>query len=158
MIAERTRERPVSERRASAMGAASYAPPAALPQRTLGEPRPRVHGTRPALRRAKQLRRRSPMSAAVLMGTLLVSLLCCYVYAYARVTSAGIELSSLRRELQEAKQEEEALRAEVSHLSLPTTVEQRARTIGMAPAPPQATKVILVPQEPGRETPPQNGE
>lgn len=82
------------------------------------------------------------MTLAVLLGTFIVSLLCCYVYAYARVTAAGFEQSRLLRDMQKAKQEEEALKAEVSRLSLPGAVGQRAQSLGMAPAPSGAALVL----------------
>ena len=87
---------------------------------------------------------RSPMMAAVVAGAFLVSLLCCYVYAYARVTSAGFEASRLRRALREARQKEEMLHAEVSRLRLATGVAQRARKLGLiAPVPGEAEVINI---------------
>jgi hypothetical protein len=94
------------------------------------------------VRRAQELGWRSPMTAAVLATTLLVSLLCCYVYAYARLTAAGFELSRLTRDLRDAEREEAALHAQVSNLSLAASIEQRARGLGMEPAPPGEARVL----------------
>jgi len=82
------------------------------------------------------------MTAAVLVGTILVSLLCVYVYAYARVTAAGFAASRLRRDLTLARQEEQDLRARISGLSLPGTVANRAKKLGMQMAASTATQML----------------
>lgn len=100
---------------------------------------PEAAGQRAAAARA---RHGAPMGMAVMAAALLVALLCVYVYAYARVTTAGFELSRLSRALRQAEQEEEALRAEISRLSLPSAVERRALAMGMTPAPAEAAQVL----------------
>jgi len=90
----------------------------------------------------RRARRGDPMVMAVAAAALLVALLCVYVYAYARVTAAGFELSRLSRTLRQAEQEEETLRAEISRLSLPSAVEQRAQILGMTPAPAGAAQLL----------------
>jgi len=82
------------------------------------------------------------MTAAVLIGISLVSLLCVYVYAYARVMAAGFEASRLQRALVEAQQEEQDLLAQISVLSLPGTVERRAKSLGLEMAPREAMQVL----------------
>jgi hypothetical protein len=77
------------------------------------------------------------MTLAVLLTTFLVSLLCIYVGAYARVTADGFVLSELRRELRRERQEGDILRAEVTALRLPSAVEKRALALGMIPAAPR---------------------
>ena len=89
------------------------------------------------------------MTVAVLVGTFLVSLLCIYVDAYARVTTAGFQLSLLRRDLQQAKQEEDALRAEIGLLTLPNAVARRAKELGMEPSTPE-----MLPEEAPRKASP----
>jgi hypothetical protein len=91
---------------------------------------------------ARRARRAAPMGMAVMAAALLVALLCVYVYAYARVTTEGFELSRLSRALRQAEQEEETLRAEISRLSLPGAVERRAQLLGMTPAPADAAQVL----------------
>ncbi len=111
-------------------------------------PAPRHAPPRPGARRRQGQRTqcrslwREPMTAAVLVGTVLVSLLCVYVYAYARVAAAGFEASRMRRALAGARQEEQNLRARISTLSLPGTVASRAKSLGMEMAPPEATQVL----------------
>ena len=85
----------------------------------------------PGPRRTRKGSWRSPMTVAVLVGTFLVSLLCVYVDAYARVTTAGFQLSVLRRDLQRAKQEEDVLRAEIGTLRMPNAIARRAQELGM---------------------------
>ena len=115
---------------------------------------PRPHG-KPARRVVRTTRRksrlaravqaltwRSPMTAAVLLGTFLVTLLCGYVAAYARVTATGFELSVLRRDLRRTELEEEALRAELSRLKQPEAVARRAQAMGMVVAPPESARVL----------------
>ena len=162
MVAEQAKARAASphsasQYRASGLGAATYPRQAALPARTLSGPRLRDDRGQRGVRKARKRGWRSPMTAAVLVGTFLVSLLCCYVYAYARVTAAGIELSSVRRDLQKARQEEDALRAEISRLSLPAALEHRAQGIGMVPAPPQAAKVLPATEGQGHRAVAQSG-
>lgn len=82
------------------------------------------------------------MTAAVLAGTFLVSLLCIYVDAYARVTTAGFQLSVLRRDLRRAKQEEDTLRAQIGQLTLPNAVARRARELGMELTTPEMAVVL----------------
>jgi hypothetical protein len=100
----------------------------------------------PRRQQGKKSRRRGlwrePMTAAVLIGMVLVSLLCVYVYAYARVMAAGLEASRLQRDLVKAQQEEQDLRAKISVLSLPGTVERRAKSLGLEMAPPEAMQVL----------------
>src|SRR5688572_12320058 len=104
MIAERTRgavregiPHRESARRSPPSPEPVYVPPPP-PRRSGGSQppspprrRPMAHRGPRVVRRAKELTWRSPMMAAVVVGAFLVSLLCCYVYAYARVTSAGFE-------------------------------------------------------------------
>jgi hypothetical protein len=102
-----------------------------------------VPGRTTSARRAPRAARRgAPMGMAVMAAALLVALLCVYVYAYARVTTEGFELSRLSRALRQAEQEEETLRAEISRLSLPGAVERRAQLLGMTPAPADAAQVL----------------
>ena len=96
----------------------------------------------PGSRRARKRAWRSPMTASVLVGTFLVSLLCIYVDAYARVTTAGFQLSQLRRELRRAKQEEDFLRAELGNLRMPNAVARRAQELGMEMVTPEMAVVL----------------
>lgn len=149
LVAERTRTEDgesTSKRATSAMPERSPAPrrliaPGTPPQtarRSMGHRGPRV------VRKAKRLGWRSPMTAAVLVGTFLVTLLSIYVSAYARVTQAGFQLSSLRRQMLKAEQEEQVLTAEVSRLKLRGTVGQHAEAIGMTLLTPGAAQVLSV--------------
>jgi cell division protein FtsB len=106
----------------------------------------------------QRARRGAPMGMAVMAAALLVALLCVYVYAYARVTTAGFELSRLSRALRQAEQEEEALRAEISRLSLPSAVERRAQVLGMTPAPAEAAQVLTAAPEDRARVVAQRGE
>jgi cell division protein FtsL len=81
---------------------------------------------------------RGPMTAAVVVGTLLVGLLCVYVYAYARVAIASFEAATLRKELRHAEQQEKELLAEISQQRMPHTVAKRAKDMGMELAPDEA--------------------
>lgn len=85
---------------------------------------------------------REPMTAAVLVGTSLVVMLCVYLYAYARVTAAGFQASQTRRALVKARQEEQNLHARISGLLLPGTVASRAKSLGMEMAAPEDTQVL----------------
>ncbi len=118
-------------------------------------PRREVRGPQPPRRRKGGWR--SPMTAAVLVGTFLVSMLCIYVYAYARVTTAGFHLSLLRRDLQRAKQEEDVLRAEIGRLSLPNAVARRAKELGMELTTPEMA-VVLPPEARNRVMTPPRGQ
>jgi len=100
------------------------------------------------VRKARELSWRSPMTAAILLGAFVVTVLCIYVYAYALVTISGFEQSRCKREIKTEIQQEEALRAEVSRLSLLPTVEQRARGMGMVLNAPQMAEVLLDPAAP----------
>ena len=124
MIAERTAVAAAVE----AEGRVQTAPP--VPQTPPAQERPPRRES-PGPRRSRKGSWRSPMTAAVLVGTFLVSLLCIYVDAYARVTTAGFQLSLLRRDLRRAKQEEDALNAELGNLRMPSAVARRAQDLGM---------------------------
>lgn len=117
------------------------------PQQTPREP-PRQAATRHRRGAAQRQRRRSlwrePMTAAVLVGTLLVGMLCVYVYAYARVAAAGFEVSRLKRALRRAELDEQRLSAQKSSLQLLPTVAARAKSLGLEPAPAGSTEVIQV--------------
>ena len=98
-----------------------------------------LKGTR-ATRLARNVSLRSPMVAAVVCASFLVTILCCYVSAYARVNADRLELSRLRQDLKAAKKQEITLNGEISryHLSAPI----RAQAMGLMPAPPDVVKVL----------------
>lgn len=150
MVAEQTQPRaaPPRGQQAVAQPAAGFGPPTApFPATAPREPvgpdlRPVTPSRARGLGKAKRTTLRSPMALAVLVGSLLVTLLCGYVHAYARLTATSFETASLRRKIAKAKQEEESLRATIGRLSLPAQVERRARILGMVPASPQAAQVL----------------
>jgi hypothetical protein len=96
-------------------------------------------GSRPA-RLAKNLSLRAPMIGATLFASFIVSLLCFYVTAYARVNAQRLELSRLRRDLKTAQKEEILLKGEISryHLSAPS----RAQAMNLIQPPPEMVKVL----------------
>lgn len=90
--------------------------------------------------------------ATVVIASFLVTLLCLYVSAYARVTAEGYEASRLERHLRAAAAEEEALRAKIAHLRMPETVRQRAENMGLVGSPPGTVNFLT---EGKRENPPE---
>ena len=98
-----------------------------------------LKGTK-AARAAKNFSLRSPMVAAVVCASFAVTILCCYVSAYAKVNADRLELSRLRQDLKAAKKQETALNGEISrhHLSAPA----RASAMGLMPAPPDVLQVL----------------
>ena len=68
---------------------------------------------------------------AALVTSFVVSLLCLYVSAYARVTAEGFELSRLTAKIRSAQVEEQALEAAISKQSASETLIQRAGAMGM---------------------------
>lgn len=108
------------------------------------------------VRRARALGWRSPETASVLVATFVVSLLCFYVAAYARVTAEGFELSRLKRQMRASVASEDALRAEISRLTLPGAVARRAATLKLIPGTPQALKVVSPPASAAPVAQPQN--
>jgi hypothetical protein len=95
-----------------------------------------------ALRHARQLRWRSPETAAVLAASFTVSLLLLYVAAYARVTAEGFEAATLTHKLRAAQKEEDALRTRIGELSSPDTVARRAQAMGMVQGAPATMNVV----------------
>lgn len=88
------------------------------------------------------------MSAAVLLASFAVSLLCLYVSAYARVTAEGNGLVRLKRELNAAEQEGHDLEAQIDALRHPAMVNARAKALGMEPAPTEAQQFLTLPSPP----------
>src|SRR5262249_55738126 len=71
----------------------------------------------------------------------IVSLLCLYVSAYARVTAEGFELARLTRKVEAAAKKEQALQAAIFESTAPETIARKAQAMGLIPA----TDVNLVP-------------
>jgi cell division protein FtsB len=111
-------------------------------------PGPMAHRGPKTLRRARQFAWRSRETAAVIAASFLVSLLCLYVAAYARVTAEGFEISELRKEIRASEKEAEALRAEISRLMLPETVRERAVQAGMVVGTPGSLNLVKPRPEP----------
>jgi peptidyl-tRNA hydrolase len=69
------------------------------------------------------------------------------------VTAEGYELSRLRALNKQADLQRDTLQAEISRLSLPQTVAQRAAMLQMEPGTPQT--LTIVPGKSSEATPPQ---
>jgi cell division protein FtsL len=113
-------------------------PPTHAPRRKRRRQQQRQDGKPGIAAAARRSLWRGPMTAAVIAGTLLVGLLCVYVYAYARVAMASFEAATLRKELRHAEQQEKELLAEISQQRMPHTVAKRAKDMGMELAPDEA--------------------
>jgi cell division protein FtsL len=113
-------------------------PPTHTPRRKRRRQQQRQDGKPGIAAAARRSLWRGPMTAAVIAGTLLVGLLCVYVYAYARVAMASFEAATLRKELRHAEQQEKELLAEISQQRMPHTVAKRAKDMGMELAPDEA--------------------
>ena len=113
-------------------------PPTHAPRRKRRRQQQRQDGKPGIAAAARRSLWRGPMTAAVIAGTLLVGLLCVYVYAYARVAMASFEAATLRKELRRAEQQEKELLAEISQQRMPHTVAKRAKDMGMELAPDEA--------------------
>jgi hypothetical protein len=81
-------------------------------------------------------------SAAVMMAAFTVSLLCLYVSAYARVTAEGFDLGRVKEQLRAASVVHEALQAQVSQLTLPAAVGERASALGMEKVSPDSITLL----------------
>lgn len=81
-------------------------------------------------------------TAAVLIASFAVTLLCLYVAAYARVTAEGFDANRLAKRLRASQNVEKQLEAEISRLKLPETVQKRATEMGMVPMPPGSTQFL----------------
>jgi hypothetical protein len=101
-----------------------------------------AHTGPPVLRRAKAIHENTRIPGAVLLATFTVTILCLYLSAYASVTAEGFELSRLRAMNKQADRERDVLQAEISRLSLPQTVAQRAAALQMEQADPGTITVI----------------
>ena len=108
----------------------------------MGRHRSMAHRGALPLRRARALNERDRAPGAVLVAAFTVSLLCLYVSAYARVTAEGFELSRLQTGLRRAEIAHETLQAEVSRLSLPSTVRLRAAALEMESNTPDSTVLV----------------
>ena len=82
------------------------------------------------------------MMAAVLVASFVVSLTALHVGEYARVAAAGFDRTSLTESCRIAEREEDELRAEISRLTLASTVKARAETAGMQPNTAQTAHLI----------------
>ena len=116
--------------------------PAPRPRRAMAHTGPRV------LRRAKALQENNSVLGAVLVATFTVTICCLYLFAYASVTAEGFELSRLRQKSREASLKRDTLQAEISRLSLPQTVAERAAMLGMEKGTPETLIVV-----PGKDSP-----
>ena len=96
----------------------------------------------PVVRRAKALQNNSRVPGAVLLAAFTVTILLLYLCAYAGVTADGFELSRLRKMNKDADLQRDTLQAEISRLSLPKTVAERAAALQMLPGDSQS--VIMV--------------
>ena len=113
--------------------------------------RPMAHTGPPVLRRAKAIHENSRVPGAVLLAAFTVTILLLYLCAYAGVTADGFELSRLRVMNRDADLQRDTLQAEISRLSLPKTVAERAAALQME----QGTtgSVILVSDGAGKTAP-----
>ncbi len=93
--------------------------------------RPMAHTGPPVLRRAKAIHENSRVPGAVLLAAFTVTILLLYLCAYASVTADGFELSRLRIMNRDADLQRDTLQAEISRLSLPKTVAERAAALQM---------------------------
>ncbi|MBC8103016.1 MAG: hypothetical protein H7Z41_10565 [Cytophagales bacterium] len=124
---------------------------------TPGTVRPRramAHTGPRALRRARAIHENSRVPGAVLAATFTVTILCLYVSAYARVTGEGFERSRLRSQLKQANLQRDTLQAEISRLSLPRTVAQRAAELQMEPGTPETLTILSGASSSGTEETP----
>jgi cell division protein FtsL len=101
-----------------------------------------AHTGPPVLRRAKAIHENTRVPGAVLVATFTVTILCLYLSAYATVTAEGFELSRLRAMNKKADLQRDTLQAEISRLSLPQTVAQRAAALQMVPGTPQTLTIV----------------
>jgi cell division protein FtsL len=112
-----------------------------------------AHTGPPVLRRAKAIHENTRVPGAVLVATFTVTILCLYLSAYATVTAEGYELSRLRALNKQADLQRDTLQAEISRLSLPQTVAQRAAMLQLEPGTPET--LTIVPNKSSEATTPQ---
>lgn len=115
--------------------------------RTRVTPTPTSNRTVPSLdvprsRRAVALHKKNRVFVAVLVATFTATILCLYLFAYANVTSEGFNLSRFRALNREANLRRNTLQAEISRLSLPQTVAERAAILQMEPGTPQTLTIV----------------
>ena len=132
--------------------------PAPASDRAVSAPRARramAHSGPPVLRRAKAIHENTRVPGAVLLATFTVTILLLYLCAYASVTSEGFELSRYRALNKQASLQRDTLQAEISRLSLPQTVAQRAALLQMEPGTPQTLTIVPAESSPAMtpETP-----
>jgi hypothetical protein len=124
--------------------------PLPLPRRPLVDApisRPMGHRGSRVVRKVRVLGWRSPETLAVLLASFLVSLAALYISAYARVAMEGFDESRLYRQIRVAKQDEDALHAQISALTLASTVQNRAVLMNMVANRPEMTE-LLSPSDP----------
>ncbi|MDX1933578.1 MAG: hypothetical protein SFU56_13300 [Capsulimonadales bacterium] len=79
---------------------------------------------------------------AVLLASFIVSLLCCYVAAYARVTAEGFAIKRLHREIAEAEKRGNALQASISEHQSLERIAELARKMGLVPQTPGTVRML----------------
>lgn len=104
------------------------------------------------VRHAREIRERSPMLFALLIASFLVTLLCLYVSAYAGVNADRHALSKMKEQMREVEREQRLLNAKVAMLTQPNIILERARALGLVPAPPEAQHLLLQ-EAPAGESP-----
>lgn len=116
-----------------------------------GEPTARrrsmVHRSPKAFRRAQEWTWRSPMTAAVLFGTVAVVLVCGYLHAYARAFAYGAETVRVNRAIRQTERENTQLNTEIGRASTPALVSQWAAKSDMIA--PDGTATVLEITRPG---------
>ena len=117
-----------------------------------GQRRAMAHRGPVVLRRAKAIQENSRVPGAVLVATFAVTIICLYLSAYATVTAEGFELARLRTNNKAENLRHDTLQAEISRLSLPQTVAERAKLLGMEQGT-QKTVIIVSEKSSAAETP-----
>jgi hypothetical protein len=145
MIAQPTGTRDkekAQERRRQTAAAPVYLPslPADSPARRA--PMGRRRGGSRVVRHARDLSWRSPMTVAVLVASFCVSLASLYIAAYARVTAESLEVADLQRQVAQAQQRGEGLRAQISAVTLAPRVGAEAAAMGMEPNTPASAHLL----------------
>jgi hypothetical protein len=149
MIAERPTKREEGRTRAGVIAEPlPPAPPRNVPTPQYEAPetvRPMGYrGSRP-VRQVRAIAEQRPQILALFASAFIVTLMCLYVTAYARVNGDQRALRKMQVQLRDAQVEEEDLRRKIGATTEPASIRLGAKNQGMVPAPAESVEVILVP-------------
>lgn len=101
-------------------------------------------GSRP-VRQVKAIAEQRPQIFALFASAFVVTILCLYLNAYARVNGDQRELRMLQVQLRDAQSEEDELVRRIGATTEPASIRLWAKSKNMVPAPAESVEVILVP-------------